>query len=195
MYEKETCGRQELHEFLYCHYCHSESWLLWSFRCGCGRCCGRRCPCRQSRHEQHLSPIQEGFHVAAVNYVVSKGATEEEDLLSVTLCTRGSTDAYLAKDPGATLLKPQHAWHHPELSSNPKGMGRMGMCESVDVCSQVAFCQSLPSPMGPNHVLAKGLVAHSFFNLQPRVKNISWTNHVQRKPWNADRGAPCGRCD
>ena len=164
MYEKETCGRQELHEFLYCHYCHSESWLLWSFRCGCGRCCGRRCPCRQSRHEQHLSPIQEGFHVAAVNYVVSKGATEEEDLLSVTLCTRGSTDAYLAKDPGATLLKPQHAWHHPATFLKSKGDG--------------SFCQSLPSPMGPNNVLAKGLVAHSFFNLQPRVKNISWTNHV-----------------
>ena len=112
--------------------------------------------------------------------------------------------------PSALVAQPTHIWPRTlalrfsshsmpgtiqQLSSNPKGMGRMGMCESVDVCSQVAFCQSLPSPMGPNHVLAKGLVAHSFFNLQPRVKNISWTNHVQRKPWNADRGAPCGRCD
>ena len=73
--------------------------------------------------------------MAAVNYVVSKGATEEEDLLSVTLCTRGSTDAYLAKGPGATLLKPQHAWHHPATFLK----SRMGMCESVDACSQVAF--------------------------------------------------------
>ena len=57
--------------------------------------------------------IQDGFHVAALNYVVSKGATEEEDLLSVTLCTRSSPDTYLEKEPTATLLKPQHAWHHP----------------------------------------------------------------------------------
>ena len=73
--------------------------------------------------------------MAAVNYVVSKGATEEEDLLSVTLCTRGSTDAYLAKGPGATLLKPQHAWHHPAtFLKSCKGDG------FVRACGQVALC-------------------------------------------------------
>ncbi|CAL1140432.1 unnamed protein product [Cladocopium goreaui] len=75
-----------------------------------------------------LECLEDGFHVAALNYVVSKGATEEEDLLSVTLCTRGSTEAYLEKDPSATLLKPQHAWHHPAcelpMSFNPPLGGR-----------------------------------------------------------------------
>ena len=78
--------------------------------------------------------IQDGFHVAALNYVVSKGSTE----------------AYLEKDPSATLLKPQHAWHHPATFLKSKGDG------FVRVCGQV------PSPMGPMlcNVLAKGLVAH-----------------------------------
>lgn len=58
-------------------------------------------------------PCQDGFHLAAVNYVIKRGAIEEEDLLSVTLCSQGSAEAYLAKDPKATLLKPEHAWHHP----------------------------------------------------------------------------------
>jgi len=48
-----------------------------------------------------------------VNFVIQKGPTEQEDLLSVTLCSLGSAEAYLAQDPKATLLKPQHAWHHP----------------------------------------------------------------------------------
>lgn len=140
-------------------YCHSESWLLWSLCCGCGCGCGcgfsHRCPCRQLRSpvivtDMNSGTIQDGFHVAALNYVVSKGATEEEDLLSVTLCTRGSTEAYLEKDPSATLLKPQHAWHHPATFLKSKGDG------FVRVCGQV------PSPMGPMlcNVLAKGLVAH-----------------------------------
>ena len=57
----------------------------------------------------HLQDV----HLAAVNFVIQKGPTEQEDLLSVTLCSLGSAEAYLAQDPKATLLKPQHAWHHP----------------------------------------------------------------------------------
>ena len=56
--------------------------------------------------------MQDGFQLAAVNYVIKRGATEEEDLLSVTLCSLGSAEEYLAKDSKATLLKPEHAWHH-----------------------------------------------------------------------------------
>ena len=59
-----------------------------------------------------LEPLQD-VHLAAVNFVIQKGPTEQEDLLSVTLCSLGSAEAYLAQDPKATLLKPQHAWHHP----------------------------------------------------------------------------------
>ncbi|CAK8997635.1 unnamed protein product [Durusdinium trenchii] len=57
-------------------------------------------------------PTEDGFQLAAVNYVIKRGATEEEDLLSVTLCSLGSAEEYLAKDSKATLLKPEHAWHH-----------------------------------------------------------------------------------
>eukprot|EP00434_Breviolum_minutum_P038188 symbB.v1.2.033867.t1/scaffold4270.1/size42129/3 len=63
----------------------------------------------------------EDVHLAAVNFVIQKGPTEQEDLLSVTLCSLGSAEAYLAQDPKATLLKPQHAWHHPacKLPASP----------------------------------------------------------------------------
>ena len=62
----------------------------------------------------HLQDV----HLAAENFVIQKGPTEQEDLLSVTLCSLGSAEAYLAQDPKATLLKPQHAWHHPASWQN-----------------------------------------------------------------------------
>jgi acyl transferase domain-containing protein len=71
----------------------------------------------------------DGLHVAAVNYVVRKAALglEAEDLLSVTLCGLGDAAdaaAYLAKDPAATVLKPPHAWHHPEAPRTSKAARR-----------------------------------------------------------------------
>ena len=54
-----------------------------------------------------------GLHLAAVNYVVAKGDTEERDLLSVTLCGTSAKD-YLSSDPSSIQLRPCHPWHHPE---------------------------------------------------------------------------------
>lgn len=83
--------------------------------------------------------LEDGFHLAAVNYVIKRGATEEEDLLSVTLCTQGSAEAYLEKDPKATLLKPEHAWHHPacRLSESAKMALPCGQRSSITFVSAV----------------------------------------------------------
>ena len=62
--------------------------------------------------------------MAALNYVVSKGATEEEDLLSVTLCTRGSTEAYLEKTLALRFSSRSMPGTIQQLSSSlAKGMG------------------------------------------------------------------------
>lgn len=47
--------------------------------------------------------------------VVKKGSSEDEDVLSVTLCGPRAEE-YLELDPKAMKLRPLHAWHHPEVS-------------------------------------------------------------------------------
>ena len=77
---------------------------------------------------------KSGLHLAAINYVIAKGDSEEGDLLSVTLCGTGSEE-YLAFDPAAMKLRPCHPWHHPEApvpSELPSGSaGRIPFVSAV----------------------------------------------------------------
>ncbi|CAE7269691.1 mpaC, partial [Symbiodinium microadriaticum] len=77
---------------------------------------------------------KSGLHLAAINYVIAKGDSEEGDLLSVTLCGTGSEE-YLASDPAAMKLRPCHPWHHPEApvpSELPSGSaGRIPFISAV----------------------------------------------------------------
>ncbi|CAE7231115.1 PKS40 [Symbiodinium sp. CCMP2592] len=91
---------------------------------------------------------KSGFHVAAINYVVAKGDSEEEDLLSVTLCGASAED-YLAVDPAAMKLRPCHAWHHPEAPV-PGELPRGGAAR-IPFVSAVSGSQLAELPEGHWH--------------------------------------------
>jgi len=62
-------------------------------------------------------PNSDGLDLAAINYAVKSGESEDADILSVTLCGSAAAVAnYMMRDQEATQLKPQHPWHHPSLS-------------------------------------------------------------------------------
>merc|ERR1719428_971714 len=79
------------------------------------------------RRELRSFPAKDGLSLAAVNHVVQRGATDNEDLVSVTLCGPAeSVAAFAAQNEGTTVLKPEHPWHHPAVSQklNLKASGK-----------------------------------------------------------------------
>ncbi|CAJ1424691.1 unnamed protein product [Effrenium voratum] len=87
-----------------------------------------------------LTSLPTGVHLASVNYVVKRGDCKEKDLLSVTLCGLGSAEDCLAEHPGAKVLQPQHAWHHPEAPLPATDLPR-GQASSIAFISSVTGTQ------------------------------------------------------